>query len=472
MKLLYPAIFLVIMSSSNQLPQWVETHGYPVNTTKLRQGGKPPCTNRIEGFEPPCTNRIEGFEPPCTNRIEGFEPPCTNRIEGFKPPCTNRIDGFRLGSDVLLENFPDSLKNKRLALVINQTSILSDGSYLLDKLIEKKLQVVRIFSPEHGIRGDETYSDIDPKTGTPIVSIYGSKFKPAPEDLADVDVIIYDIQDVGARFYTYTSTLYYIAEAAIENSKQLIVCDRPIMINPDYVDGFVLAPAYKSFVGMIPAPVCYGMTSGELASFLSVETGLRPVSTIHVSRMTGYTRSGDYESLNLKWVKPSPNIVSRTSALCYPATCFLEGTNVSEGRGTPAPFELFGAPWCDAGKLAAELNSYDLPGVQFEAATFIPIEKISTYPPKFFEKECYGVKIVVTNINEFEPVKAGMAILVSLKKLFPQFAFNKNNFIDKLAGTDRLRTMINNGTRYAEIVESWSSDLEKFKEERKKYLLY
>jgi len=388
--------------------------------------------------------------------------------------CLPSGSQFKPGNEVLLQNLPDNLINKRIALVINQTSILPDGAYLLDKLIERNLKVVKIFSPEHGIRGDEIYSNNDPKTGTPIVSLFGSKFKPTPEDLADVDVIIYDIQDVGARFYTYTSTLYYIIEAAIENSKQLIVCDRPILINPDYVDGFILSPYNKSFVGTIPTPICYGMTCGELANFLQhrLSTENRTWDGLFISKMEGYTHSTDYDFLDLKWVKPSPSIISRKSALCYPATCFLEGTNVSEGRGTSTPFELLGTPWCDGDKLSAELNSYNLPGVQFTAATFTPAEKISSYSPKFFGMECRGVRINITNINQFQPVKAGIAILVSLRNLFPQFTFNKDNFIDKLAGTNRLRTMINNGTSYEEIVESWSSEVEKFHEERKKFLLY
>ncbi len=160
------------------------------------------------------------------------------------------------------------------------------------------------------------------------------------------------------------------------------------------------------------------------------------------------------------------------SALCYPATCFLEGTNVSEGRGTANPFEYVGAPWCNSERLAAELNGYGLSGLSFEPADFTPSEKISAYPPKFFGKECSGVRIKVNDKSAFEPVKAGVAVLAALKKLFPEFKFNKDNYIDKLAGTDRLRKMINNNNSYSEIIESWTSELDTFKELRKKYLLY
>lgn len=188
--------------------------------------------------------------------------------------------------------------------------------------------------------------------------------------------------------------------------------------------------------------------------------------------MESYSHSTVYDSLKLKWVKPSPNIFTPNSALCYPATCFLEGTNVSEGRGTANPFEYIGAPWCDSEKLAAELNGCGLNGVFFEPAAFTPSEKISAYPPKFFGKECLGVRIKVNDKSTFEPVKAGVTVLAALKKLFPEFKFNKNNFIDKLAGTDRLRKMINNNSTYSEIIESWQPELVAFEELRKKYLLY
>ncbi|MGH2575029.1 MAG: exo-beta-N-acetylmuramidase NamZ family protein [Ignavibacteria bacterium] len=388
------------------------------------------------------------------------------------------LSKFKLGNETLLEYKLDFLKSKKIGLITNQTGILSDGTHLLDALIEKAVKVVKIFSPEHGIRGDESYSNVDEKTGIPIVSLYGEKHKPSPSDLADVDILIYDIQDVGARFYTYTSTLYYAIESATENSIRIIVCDRPVAINPDYVDGFMLETQFASFVGKIPAPVCYGMTCGELANYLSdviyysLPYVRPPLPIVEVSKMESYSRSTDFNSLNLKWVRPSPNMFTSSTAVCYPATCFLEGTNVSEGRGTVKPFEYFGAPWCNSQLLAEDLNSFNFEGVVFETINFTPSEKISAYPPKFFNKECSGVYIKVTDKNKFEAVKVGVAILVSLNKLFPEFEFNKNNFIDKLAGTDNLRKMVTGGSDYNTIVSSWEEELKKFKEERKKYLLY
>jgi uncharacterized protein YbbC (DUF1343 family) len=374
-----------------------------------------------------------------------------------------------LGNETLLEN-PEQIKDKRIAVLTNQTGILSGGTHIIDALVGKGVNVVKIFSPEHGIRGDENYSTADEKTGIPIVSLYGGKNKPANSDLSDVDIIIYDIQDVGARFYTYTSTLYYIIEAAKENNKTLIVCDRPLMINPNYTDGFMLESANSSFVGLIPAPICYGMTCGELAGFLS--TTVLSYDGLKVSKMENYSRAVDYNSLNLTWVKPSPSMYTSSTAVCYPATCLLEGTNVSEGRGTEKPFEYFGAPWVNAQSLADELNSYDISGAVFEPVTFTPSEKISAYPPKFFGKQCNGIYINVTDKNKFEAVKCGVAILLSLYMLSPEFKFNKDNFIDKLAGTSLLRKAVTSGKTFDEIIQMWQGDLSKFNTEREKYLIY
>lgn len=383
----------------------------------------------------------------------------------------NQSSDFKLGNEVLLESRLVELQNKNVALVTNQTGILSDGTHIIDALVAKGIKVVKIFTPEHGIRGDENYSNKDEKTGIPIISIYGSNVKPSAGDLNDVDVIVYDIQDVGARFYTYTSTLYYVIESAVENNKRLIVCDRPIIINPNYTDGFLLESGFESFVGKISVPVCYGMTCGGLAYYLKDDINFKS-DAVEVVKMQGYTRKMDYNELGLKWVKPSPNMFYPSTAVVYPGTCFLEGTNVSEGRGTEKPFEYIGAPWCSGDKLAAELNSYGLNGVTFEPVKFVPSEKVSSYAPKFFEKECDGVFVKVTDKNKFEAVKAGVAILISLKKLFSEFSFNKDNYIDKLAGTDKLRKKIINGDDYNSIINSWNDDLEQFNNLRSQYLIY
>lgn len=376
---------------------------------------------------------------------------------------------FRLGNEVLLERSGE-YKDKRIGVLTNQTGILSDGTHIIDAMLGKGLNVVKIFSPEHGIRGDEIYAETD-KTGLPVISLYNGKVKPSKNDLKDVDIIVYDIQDVGARFYTYTSTLYYIIEAAIENDKQLIVCDRPMIINSGYTGGFLLEPRLESFVGKIPTPAAYGMTCGELALFLNAEVFSGSAKT-EILKMEKYNRLTDYNTLGLSWVKPSPSMFYPSTAVCYIATCLLEGTNVSEGRGTDKPFEYFGAPWLISELTAGELNSYNFEGVMFEPVTFTPSEKISAYPPKFFNKLCNGVYIKVTDKNKFDAVKCGTAILIALYKNYPEFRFNKDNFIDKLAGTDRLRKLISGGSPLDEIVNSYNEELQSFRQIRSKYLLY
>lgn len=377
---------------------------------------------------------------------------------------------FRLGCEVLLDKASD-LKGKRIAVLTNQTGILADGTHIIDALVSKGINVVKIFTPEHGIRGDENYTESDEKTGIPIVSLYNGKTKPSESDLSDVDILIYDIQDVGARFYTYTSTLYYAIEAVYENGKPIWVCDRPMITNPDYTGGFMLETGYKSFVGLIPAPQAYGMTSGELASYLNSEV-FGSSAKLDVILMDGYTRNTDYNSLKLAWIKPSPSMFYPSTAVCYLANCLLEGTNVSEGRGTPKPFEYFGAPWVNHQTIADELNAYKFEGVIFEPVTFTPSEKISAYPPKFFNKECNGIFLNVTDKKKFNPVKCGVAVLIALYKNCPEFKFNKDNFIDKLAGTDKLRKMIIGGSTADEIETAWSEGLKGFNEMRSKYLLY
>ena len=376
---------------------------------------------------------------------------------------------FRLGNEILLDKAAE-FKDKRIAVLTNQTGILPDGTHIIDAMLAKGINIVKIFSPEHGIRGDEDYAETD-KSGLPIVSLYNGKVKPSKNDLADVDILIYDIQDVGARFYTYTSTLYYAIEAAAESNLKIIICDRPMIVNPSYTGGFMLEPSFESFVGKIPAPQAYGMTCGELASYINGEV-FGTSANLDVILMEGYSRNTNYSDLKLAWVKPSPSMFHPSTAICYLANCLLEGTNVSEGRGTDKPFEYFGAPWVSSQVIADDLNSRGLEGVVFEPITFTPSEKISAYPPKFFNKECSGLYINVKDINKFDPVKSGTAILISLYKNCPEFKFNKDNFIDKLAGTDKLRKMIIAGKTADEIKDAMSDSNSSFNEIRKKYLFY
>ncbi len=391
----------------------------------------------------------------------------------FKPEeQTINADNFSLGNENLLSNHSDLLIEKRVGLITNKSGVLSNGDLFLDSL-NKYYTVTKVFTPEHGLRGDDRNENFtDDQTGVPVISLYGSKKKPDAGDLEDVDLLVYDIQDVGARFYTFINTMYYCMESAVENNKGMIICDRPLIPDGDYVDGFILNESEKSFVGLLDVPAAYGMTCGELACYINSEY-FGGKCKLNVILMDNYSRNSDYSSLNLPWIKPSPNIYFPSSAVCYLGTCLFEGTNFAEGRGTERPFEYIGAPYCDGKLLAVEMMSYNFKGVMFEDITFTPQAIASnSNPPKYIGELCGGIFINVTDKNSFEPFKTVIAVLVSLKKLFPEFNINKNNFLDKLSGTEDLRIMLNNGNNYEEIVSSYDTELTNFKIKREKYLLY
>lgn len=402
--------------------------------------------------------------------ISGFtNPTCnsnTTKVSVSKPSAE-----FKLGNEVLLTEKLDLLGDKHIGIITNQSGVTSAGNHIIDEL-KSKANVIKIFSPEHGFRGDDNTGNFtDAQTGISVVSLYGNKKKPAAEDLKDVDILVYDIQDVGARFYTYINTLYYCMESAMSSGKKFIVCDRPIMINPNYVDGFMLESDCKSFVGLLDIPIAYGLTCGELSNFIN-DNYYEGKVELEVVKMENYSRNR-YEALNLKWVNPSPSIYFPSSALCYTGTCLFEGTNFAEGRGSDKPFEYVGAPYCDADKLINELAQYNFPDVQFNKITFTPTAISSpSNPPKYVGEKCEGIIIDFRTPKTFVPVKISIAILVSLKKLFPEFSWRKDNYIDKLAGTKSLRTMIDNGASYQEIVESYQKNLDVFKSLREKYIIY
>jgi uncharacterized protein YbbC (DUF1343 family) len=368
------------------------------------------------------------------------------------------------------------LKGKRVAVFANQTSLVKK-THLVDTLLKSNINVVKIFSPEHGFRGDadageDLNNSIDKKTGIAIVSLYGNNNKPTADDLKDVDVIVFDVQDIGVRFYTYISSLEYLLEAALENHKPLLLLDRP---NPNgfYVDGPVLDKKFKSFIGMQSVPIVYGMTIGEYAMMLAGEKWLSPeankINSYNVStkptvdtpfhflviKCKGYDHNSKY---NLP-VNPSPNLKEMQAIYLYPSTCFFEGTVLSEGRGTDKPFEIFGHP--------------TLPKTLY---SFTPKPNAGAKNSKCFNQKCYGWNL--SGSKEAILKKLGGSIqlsyLLNAYKLFPgkDSFFLKNNFFCKLAGTDVLMQQIKDGKSEAEIKKSWQPDVIKFKAIRKKYLLY
>ncbi len=387
----------------------------------------------------------------------------------------------KIGAEILIEKHLDLVKGKKIGIVTNHTGILPDGRHIVDVLNEVEgVRVVALFGPEHGIRGEvpdgkSISHGVDTKTGIPVFSLYGEVKKPTVEMLKDIDVLIFDIQDVGARFYTYISTMSYCMEACAEMGKKFIVLDRPNPIRGVYVDGPILEPKFKSFVGLHPIPVVHGMTVGELARMFNeegwLENGVK--ADLTVVRMENYSRKLWFDQTGLPWVKPSPNMMTLRTAVVYTATCFIEGTNVSEGRGTQHPFEWIGAPWIDGEKLASELNSYKLPGVKFEPISFVPtdIEKV-TIDPKYEGEKCGGIYLNVYDREKFEPVKVGVYILYALKKLYPDKFKWRTAGQDRLWGTDKVRLMIDEGRKPEEIIKIWKDDLKKFLSVRRKYLLY
>jgi uncharacterized protein YbbC (DUF1343 family) len=357
------------------------------------------------------------------------------------------------------------LKGKRVAVFANQTSIIRQ-THLVDSLLKLGIQIVKIFGPEHGFRGTagagEAVSDgKDSKTGIPIISLYGNHKKPTPEELSEVDVMLFDIQDIGVRFYTYISSLQYYLEAAIENDKDFVLLDRP---NPNgfYIDGPVLDMRFKSFVGMQPIPVVYGMTIGEYAQMLVGERWLSSEANqkiqfahIHIIPCSGYTHDATYRLP----VAPSPNLQQMQSLYLYPSTCFFEGTILSEGRGTDKPFQVFGHPM--------------LPDSLY---SFTPAPNAGASNSKCYFQKCYGWNLsgsteeILSKLNKQIQLK----YLLDAYRLFPvkDSFFLANQFFNKLAGNDVLMSQIKNGMTEEQIKASWQPALNAFKAIRKKYLLY
>ncbi|MFV0420099.1 MAG: exo-beta-N-acetylmuramidase NamZ domain-containing protein [Dysgonomonas sp.] len=360
---------------------------------------------------------------------------------------------LKLGVDRLDQLLP-IIKDKRVALVVNQTSLSSEGKHLIDVLLGRNVNIVKAFAPEHGLRGtadagEKIIDGKDSKTGVSIVSLYGKNYKPSAEQLNDIDVVIFDIQDVGSRFYTYISTMHYVMEACAENNKECIILDRP---NPnDFIDGPVLNLKYRSFVGMHTIPVQHGLTIGELAKMINGEKWLKNgvQCNLHVVPMTGWMHGQEY----ILPVRPSPNLPNNQAIVLYPSICFFEATNVSVGRGTDFPFQIIGAP-------ESKFGSY----------AFTPRSTEGAKSPLNMNKKCYGEDLRKYKTKPFIELRF---LLDFYKKSGKGAAFFTNpKFMDLLSGTDALRLQIINGDSEEKIRQSWQKDLNNYKTIREKYLLY
>jgi uncharacterized protein YbbC (DUF1343 family) len=356
-------------------------------------------------------------------------------------------------------SYIDWIKGKKIALVVNPTSMVGD-EHLVDFLLQNKITILKIFGPEHGFRGvasagEKVNDSKDEKTGIDVISLYGNKKGPSEEDLKGIDLLIFDIQDVGVRFYTYISTLHYVLESCAKFNVPVLILDRP---NPNghFVDGPILQPGFESFVGMHPIPVAHGMTIGEYALMVNGEgwlgNGLK--AALKVIPCLNYDH-------NLRYtlpVKPSPNLPDMKSIYLYPSTCFFEGTTASEGRGTPFPFQVFGHP--------------DYPDKTFG---FTPIANDGAKNPKQEGITCFGKNLTTFTVQELAQLsKIDISYLIDFYTQFPDKSkfFLANGFFDKLAGGKTLREQIEKGWSEVEIRKTWVADIEKFKKVRSKYLLY
>ena len=393
---------------------------------------------------------------------------------------TNGLHPIKLGIERLLDERVTTLRGARVGLVCNQASVNHGFRHAADLLHEHAaIQLTTLFGPQHGIRGDvqdnmiETGHATDQRTRLRIYSLYSDTREPTDEMLSDVDLIVVDLQDVGCRIYTFAYTMANCMRAAKRSGKKVVVCDRPNPIGGRDVAGNVLEPGCTSFVGQFPTPTRHGMTMGELARLFNDHFGIG--CDLEVVEMTGWSRELWYDETDGPWVLPSPNIPTSETATVFPGTVHLEGTQMSEGRGTTRPFELVGAPYINPDDFARALSELALPGVYFRSCVFMPT----------FQKHggtgCGGVQIHVTDRDKFEPVSTGIAIVKTAFEMYSgdfrwkeppyEYEYDRNPF-DVIAGTSSLREQIERGESVRNITEQWSPRLAEFKRVRENYLLY
>ncbi|NQV37011.1 MAG: DUF1343 domain-containing protein [Candidatus Marinimicrobia bacterium] len=390
-----------------------------------------------------------------------------------KPVPSVDIAEVRTGLDVLLSDSLHIIQGKSIALVTNQTGIDQNGTPNYERLMNlDNINLKVIFSPEHGLFGEAaagekvSYGVHEIELPT-VISLYGKNRKPTSEMLKDVDIILYDIQDIGARFYTYITTCGLVMEAAGELGIPVVILDRPNPIRGDRIEGPILNKEYQSFVGYYPIPIQYGLTIGELAQMIIGENWIDSKPTLSVVQVEGWTRQLWFDETTLPWVLPSPNIPDLETAIVYPGMCLIEATNVSEGRGTLHPFQQFGAPWIDAKILSQALNKKRLPGVVFSPISFTP----TTIPgmannPKYENELCHGIEIHITDRNQYQSILVGISIISTIDELYPEdITFNEKWFA-KLWGSDSWKDALQNIDSETILYDT------NFDELRNKYILY
>ena len=378
-----------------------------------------------------------------------------------------------MGLERLAAGHASWLEGKRLGLVAHRASATLDGRHAIDVLRGEGLDLVRIFAPEHGLRGEAAAGEAvaggrDPRSGLPVVSLYGERRKPSPEDLAGLDALVFDLQGAGVRFYTYVSTLIHCLEAAAEAGIELVVLDRPNPLGGERIEGPVSAPRDEvpaSFVNLAPGPLVHGLTLGEMARH--VNFGLARPARLRVVPMSGWERPMSWADTGRPWVPPSPNLRTAEAALAYPGTALLEATNVSEGRGTPAPFLLLGAPWVRAEKL--ELS---VPGFALDRARFTPRASPAAPAPKYRDEPCAGLRVRVTDANRAEPYRLGLELLAGLARQ-PEYAWrDEGAALTRLLGTARVGEQLRRREPVSAILAADRADHEAWRAARRAALLY
>jgi uncharacterized protein YbbC (DUF1343 family) len=394
----------------------------------------------------------------------------------IRPPLSNQpspaVPAVETGVDMLPRSVPAVLAGKRVGLITNQTGVTHTGGSTIDVLAGiGGLRLVALFSPEHGIRGtaapgERVASGVDERTGLPIHSLYGETRKPTPEMMRGIDALVFDIQDIGARPYTYIYTMALGMQAAREANIPFVVLDRPNPINGVAIEGNLLEPAFATFVGMYPIPIRHGMTAGELAQLFNREFDIG--AALSVVPVGGWRRGMWGDETGQPWVNPSPNIRRLDAAIHYPGTVFFEGTNLSAGRGSEMPFEQIGAPWLRAAEVVGAMNALALPGVRFETVEFTPR---NPGDGKFADTPVRGIRLVVTDRETYRPVAASLLLISAIRHLHPrEFSWHVSHF-DRLAGTDKLRHAIERGELPA-LLQRWDAEAEAFRRAREPYLLY
>lgn len=386
----------------------------------------------------------------------------------------------KTGAQVLAERHFDLLDGKRVGLIVNHTARV-DTVHVIDLIdAAPNVEVTALFGPEHGLRGtadagEKVADGRDDRTGAPVYSLYGNTRKPTPEMLRDVDVLVFDIQDVGARFYTYISTMGLAMQAAAENDIPFVVLDRPNPLGGAYVAGFVLEAEQTSFVGQYPIPIAHGLSVGELARMIQGEAMLPGLENLHldVVEMANWERFMLWPGTGLPWISTSPNIPDFETALVYAGTCLFEAVAASEGRGTRTPFTLLGAPWANGQALADTLNARALPGVQFEAASFTPrsIEGMSA-SPRFKDEALQGIRLTVTDADAYRSVETGIHVLHAFYQQASGDFVSNPEWLAKLSGTSRLGTLLTQGASPEDMIAAWQNEVADFEERREAYLLY